>query len=411
VIEGAMTLTFELSEPLRRFGATLREWSVAEVRPYAREADERHAPPDNWRDIVDSCPVSLGRSGNRQATPQPDFAEGKWIRDLVVTENLNYGDHWISNVTGTGIGHLVVRLMGTAEQVERWYRPIVRDGGQTAFGLTEPGFGSDTSMVTTTATRDGDTWVLNGTKMYCTYGGKADYVVVFASVDRSLGPSAIKAFVVPRGTPGFRVGKMNEDKMGIRSWLTSELVFDGCAVPLDHQLGWTGDRAEPARSERGEAKTSSGRGGALGALAQNKPNIAALGVAMARASVDVAAPLLRAQRASFAPHRWAIVENDLAAMRAALDRIRRVNFQAQWLMDQGRNNKTEASMSKAYGPPTCERVIRRCIELLGPDGTSQDLLLEKWYRDVKILDIFEGSGQVQRIIVGRTLMGQDAGRG
>jgi acyl-CoA dehydrogenase len=403
-------LTFELSEPLRRFAASLREWSVDQVRPYAREADELHAPPPNWRDVVEGCPVSLGRNMNPSAPARPDFVEGKWVRDLVVTENLNYGDHWISNVTGAGIGHLVVRLMGTPEQVERWYVPIVRGGGRTAFGLTEPGFGSDTSMVTTTATRDGDTWVLNGTKMYCTYGGDAEYVVVFASVDRALGPSAIKAFVVPRGTPGFRVGKMNEDKMGIRSWLTSELVLDGCALPLDHQLGWTGDRGEPARTEQGQAKTSSGRGGALGALGQNKPNIAAIGVAMAQASLDVAEPLLREQRASFAPHRWAIVENDLAAMSAALERIRRVNYQAQWLNDAGRSNKTEASMAKAYGPPTCERVIRRCIELLGPDGTSQDLLLEKWYRDVKILDIFEGSGQVQRIIVGRALMGQDAGR-
>ncbi len=406
-----MTFSFELSEPLRRFGETIREWSVAEVRPYAREADERHAPPANWQQIVDSCPVALSRNSSGRQAPQPDFAEGKWIRDLVMTENLNYGDHWISNVTGTGIGHLVVRMMGTPEQVERWYRPIVRDGGQTAFGLTEAGFGSDTSMVSTTATRDGDTWVINGAKMYCTYGGQADYVVVFASTDRSLGPSAIKAFVVPKGTPGFRVGKMNEDKMGIRSWLTSELVFDGCAVPLDHQLGWTGDRAEPARSERGEVKTSSGRGGALGALAQNKPNISALGIAMAQASLDIATPMLREQRASFAAHRWGVIENDLATMTAALDRARRVNYQAQWLQDTNRNNKTEASMSKMYGPPTCERIIRRCIELLGPDGISEDLLLEKWYRDIKILDIFEGSGQVQRVIVGRVLMGSDAGRG
>ena len=106
-----------------------------------------------------------------------------------------------------------------------------------------------------------------------------------------------------------------------------------------------------------------------------------------------------------------MIESELTNMNLALDRARRVNFQAQSLMDHGKPNKTEASMSKAYGPPTFERIIRRCMQLLGPDGTSTELLLEKWYRDSKIIDIYEGSGQVQRIIIGRTLMGADAGRG
>jgi acyl-CoA dehydrogenase len=405
-----MTISYELSPQLVDYGRTLRDWSVAEVRPWARAADSRHGAPDQWREILDTCPVAVGRSDKRDTVAQPEFEEGKWVRDLVVTENLNYGDHWISNVLGTGIGHLVVKLMGTPQQIERWYRPIVEHGGQTAFALTEPQFGSDTSMVATTATRDGDTWVLNGTKMYCTYGGQADYVVVFATTDRELGPSAIRAFVVPRGTPGFIVAKMNEDKLGIRSWTTSELLFDGCAVPVDHLLGWTGD-GEAAADSSSAPKTRSGRGGALGALAQNKPNISAMGVGMAQASLDIAGDLLVEQRAGFSPRRWSAVENELARMGEALQRVRRVNLQAQWLSDRGEHNKTEASMAKAYGPPTAERIIRRCMQLLGPDGTSTELLLEKWYRDVKILDIFEGSGQVQRIIVGRTLMGREAGRG
>jgi len=406
-----MTMSFELSEPLADYGRAIREWSAARVRPYAREADTNHRPPDCWPAVLDSCPVAISRTDRRDVAPQPDFAEGKWVRDLVVTENLNYGDHWISTLTGNGIGHLVVQLMGTPEQVETWYRPIVDGGGVAAFGLTEPGFGSDTAMVSTTATRDGDTWVINGSKMYCTYGGVADYVVVFATTDKALGPSAIKAFVVPKGTPGMVVAKMNEDKMGIRSWITSELVFDECAVPVGNMLGYTGDDAEPARSASGETKTRSGRGGALGALAQNKPNISALGIAMAQASLDIAGELLHEQRLGFSPRRWSIIEDELTMMSATVQRARRMNWNAQWLMDQRRHNKTEASMAKAYGPPTFERIIRRSMQLLGPEGTSTELLLEKWYRDVKILDIFEGSGQVQRIIIGRALMGQDAGRG
>jgi acyl-CoA dehydrogenase len=330
------------------------------------------------------------------------------VRELVVTENINYGDLWIGDVIGSGIGHLVVRLMGTPDQIQRWYQPVLETGGPTGFALTEPGFGSDTSMVATTATRDGDTWVLNGSKMYCSYGGQADYVVVFASTDRSLGPSAIRAFVVAKGTAGFSVPKLNEDKLGIRSWTTSELLFTDCVIPVDHQLGWTGDEPATARAPR---PAPSGRSGALGALAQNKPNISALGIAITQASLDVASGLLHEQRGGYAPHRWALVANELDRMNEAIGRARRLNFQAQWLQDKGRPNKTEASMAKAYGPPTFERVIRRCMQLLGPEGASTDLLLEKWYRDIKILDIFEGSGQVQRIIVGRAVFGlSTAGR-
>ena len=136
-----------------------------------------------------------------------------------------------------------------------------------------------------------------------------------------------------------------------------------------------------------------------------------MGLGIAQASVDVATEILGGQRLGFTPRRWSSIEDDLVRMNAALERIRRVNFGAQWLLDNNLPNKSEASVSKAFGPPTFEKIIRRCMLLLGPDGTSNELLLEKWYRDVKILDIFEGSAQVQRIIIGRTLMGADAGRG
>ena len=399
---------FELSAELSDYGRALRDWSLEFVRPHARWADEHHAPPDNWREILDTCPVAIGRR-DKHVKPLPEFHEGKWVRDLVITEALTYGDLWVNDVQGSGIGHLTVRLMGTEAQIERWYRPIVRNGGQAAFALTEPHFGSDTSMVSTTATRDGDTWVLNGTKMYCSGGATGDYTVVFASVDKGLGPSGIKAFVVEAGTPGFIIAKANEDKLGIRSWQTSELLFDDCAIPVENMLGWVGDEGAAGAAGR-QPKTQSGRGGALGALAQNKPNISAMGLGISQASIDITADLLLSQRDQFTSARWAKIENELDQMNAALHRVRRVNWGAQLLQDRAMLNKTEASVSKAYGPPTFERVIRRCMQLIGPEGTRKDLLLEKWYRDVKILDIFEGSAQVQRIIIGRTLLGPDSGR-
>jgi acyl-CoA dehydrogenase len=410
-----VTRLLELSEPLRKHAQILKEWSAAEVRPYAREADTKHGPPDNWQEILNTCPVPISRRDRIDDGTHTDlFPDGNWISQLLITESLTYGDIWVSDVQGQGIGHLTVKLLGTAEQVERWYRPIVEKGGVAAFALTEPGFGSDTSMVATTAARDGDTWVLNGSKIYCSGGSFAEYIVVFANADKSLGPAGIRAFVVPKNTPGLIIVKRNEDKLGIRSWQTSELLFQDCELPLDHQLGWLGDRTVDTTAELSRADqppTRSARSGALGALAQNKPNISAMGLGFTQASIDVTTEILKSQRAGFTPQRWASIECELERMNDALERIRRVNYGAQWLLDARQLNKSEASVSKAFGPPTFEKVIRRCMQLLGPNGTSTELLLEKWYRDCKILDIFEGSAQVQRIIIGRTLMGADAGRG
>ncbi|MBF4162711.1 acyl-CoA dehydrogenase family protein [Nocardioides acrostichi] len=396
-----MTYSAQLSKPLVDYARTLREWSTSEARPYARAADTDHRPPANWADVLDTCPVPLGRVDLPEPQALPDFEEGYWVRALVFYESLNYGDIWVHPTLGGGIGHLVVESMGTPEQLEKWYEPVLERGFTTGFALTEPGFGSDTSQVSTTATRDGDNWVINGTKIYCSGGATAEYVVVFATVDKSLGAKGINAFVVPKDAPGFVVAKENEQKLGIRSWVTSELVFDHCVIPVENQLGWTPDGAATPRR--------SGQGGALGALAHNRPNMSAMCIGLGQASIDVTAGILAGQKAGFTPQRWQAVESELERMNAALERGRRMTFRAQYLVDQGKEDRAVSAAGKGYAPQTVERVIRRCMQLLGPEGTSQDLLLEKWYRDVKIMDIFEGSGQVQRIVVGRTLMGRLVG--
>ncbi|WP_329445627.1 acyl-CoA dehydrogenase family protein [Streptomyces canus] len=398
-----MSLSFEISKELADYTSTLREWSVAECRPYAREADDRHAPPANWAEILDTSPVPLGRMDKPEDAPVPEFEEGAYVSKAVISEAIVYGDIWVSPTLGGGIGHLVVEAMGTDEQIAKWYDTVVTDGTTTGFALTEPGFGSDTSLVSTTATREGDTWVLNGTKIFCTGGATGEYVTVFATVDKSLGAKGISCFVVPKGTPGFVVAKRNESKLGIRSWVTSELLFDNCVVPLENRLGWS---AEGPAGER-----ASGRSGALAALVHNRPRMSAMAIALTQASLDITTGLLAGQKAGFTPQRWSQIETELENMGDALERGRRLVLRAQYLVDIGKD-RTDAAASaaaKAYAPQTCERIIRRCIQLLGPEGWSQELLLEKWYRDVKIMDIFEGSGQIQRIIAGRTLMGRLVG--
>lgn len=396
-----MTYSTQLSKPLLDYGRAVRDWSTSEARPFARQADDEHRPPANWAQVLDTSPVPLGRVDLAEPQPVPTFEEGPWTSSLVFYENINYGDIWVHPTLGGGIGHLVVESMGTPEQLEKWYDPVVERGVTTGFALTEPGFGSDTSLVSTTATRDGDSWVINGTKIYCTGGATSEYVVVFATIDKSLGAKGINAFVVPKGTPGFIVAKANEQKLGIRSWVTSELLFDHCVIPVENQLGWTADgQSAPRRS---------GQGGALGALAHNRPNMSAMCIGLGQASIDVTTGILQGQKAGFTPQRWQAVERELERMNVALERGRRMAFRAQFLVDQGKEDRAVSAAGKGYAPQTVDRVIRRCMQLLGPEGTSQELLLEKWYRDVKIMDIFEGSGQVQRIVVGRTLMGRLVG--
>jgi len=396
-----MTLTFDVSKPLADYGQVLKEWSVEAIRPHARQADTDHRPPDNWRQIMASCPVPIGSPFVRGGEAAPEFEEGYWTTQAAIYENISYGDIWANTRLGNGIGHLVVQAMGTQEQIDRWFTSIVNSPTITAFALTEPGFGSDTSRVTTTATRDGDTWVLNGTKIFCTQGSECEYATVFATVDKSLGGRGINAFVVPAETPGFNVVKPNEDKLGITSWSTTELLFENCAVPLENRLGYD--------SKDNHVGAVGGQAGALSALSTNRPNMSMMAIGVASASVDIAEGLLRSRRDRFTTARWELVENDLRRMRLALDRGRRVCVNAMYLVDQGQTDRMWPAVGKGYPPQTCERVIRRCMQLLGPEGVSKDLLLEKWYRDVKIMDIFEGSGQIQRVIVGRTLMGRVAG--
>ena len=396
-----MSSAFGLSKPLVDYGQTIREWSKSACRPYASAADEQHAPPANWREILATCPVPIGQSGG-ELDGFPTFSDGYWVSRLVAYENISYGDTWLLPLLGGGIGYLVVDSMGTEDQIDKWgSKRVAQEGLMTAFALTEPHFGSDTSQVLTTAVRDGDSWVLNGTKIFCSCGATAEYVVVFATVDKSLGPKGITAFVVPRGTPGFMVAKANEEKLGLRSWVTSELLFEDCRIPIENRLGSSADGTLQERR--------SGRSGALGALAHNRPNMSAVSIGLAQASLDLAVERLSESQSEFAPHRWSAIQNELKAMGLYLDRGRRLNFRAQRLVDLEKPDTAASAMAKAYAPQTSERVIRRCMQLLGPEGASRELLLEKWYRDVKIMDIFEGSGQIQRLVVSRKLMGRAAG--
>ena len=389
----------------------VREWSLAQVRPLAREADRRHAAPEGAEAVLAACPAGPGLAiRSRESGPCADAfaADGAYVVTALVQEAIAYGDGWPLWTSGGSIGQNVVKMMGTPAQKERWVGGLARGEIRfAAFALTEPHFGSDVAQVATTATRAGDTWLLNGTKMYCSMGASADYVVVFATIDKAAGRHGIRAFVVERDTPGFKVAKRNEEKLGIRCAETSELLFENCAVPLDHCLGWS---EEP--SPRGDgARRQSGFLGAVNTLGTTRPLLAGISLGLARAAKDVAAEWVGERRSEFTAARLARIQDEFARMDSALDHGRRLVLRAAWMKDQRIQNTREASAAKAYGPPIAERVIRRAMQIMGPDGLSERYLVEKWHRDVKIYDIFEGSGQVMHITMSREQMGPAAARG
>jgi len=268
--------------------------------------------------------------------------------------------------------------------------------------ITEPGCGSDSSAIQTTAVRDGDHWVLNGTKIFCTSGLMAaekseGFVVVWATVDRSAGRAGIKAFVVEAGTAGMYVTKV-ENKLGIRASDTATLVFEDCRVPLANILG------SPE-----VPKTSEGFKGVMATFDATRPIVAASAIGVGRAALDFVKETLSEHgitiRYGAPPHRLTALERDVMDMEAQLEAARLLTWRAAWMMDNGMRNNLEASMAKAKAGLAVTLITQKAVELLGPLGYSRQLLLEKWMRDAKINDIFEGTQQINQLIVARRILG------
>ena len=386
-------MTSMISPELQRLADEVRDWSVRELRPLARRSDAQHAPMDEAYAAFANAPFTGSPlSGQIVIDPARGVPEGRYQAGTVVIENGVYGDMlFMSAAPGGGIGGKVVELIGTPEQVDRWTGGLARgEFRYSGFGLTEPGVGSDAASLRTTARLEGDQWIIDGTKMFCSGGAISDFIIVFATIDRSLGHRGIRAFVVESDRAGYTVAKPNEDKLGCRAMFTSELVFDSVAVPLDHCLGI------PEQQPRSF-------GTALSALNTTRHQVASMACGIAAAALDELRPLVQKNSSFMTTARQERIAADLAAMEAAIDRGRLMARRAAWRIDNGLSFDRESAMAKAYSPPLAERVCLRALQMLGSDGISPELPFEKWYRDVKILDIWEGTGQIQRRSVGRSL--------
>lgn len=360
---------------------------------YARyyEDHEHEALPESFPEAAEHEPL-LRLVAKRQPgdTPQATFqmllSMARQSTNGVTLRNE------LRNV-GRGLGNSALRAAGTPEQIAKWGNLVL------AMSITEPGAGSDTKAIQTSARLVGEEWVLNGDKIFVTTGVRAEGVVVWATIDKSAGRAGIKSFLVMKGTPGFEIVRQ-EKKLGIRISDTAALAFRDCRIPRDHLLG--GDESVPrergSASYRGVMRTfnmtrpgvaSGGVGKALGALRFAREALAGLGV-----EVD--------WRASF--HRRSAAQQKLIEMDADAEAAKLAVLYAAWLADTGKPNNVEASVCKAKGGEVARTVTQRAIELLGAMGVSHDHLVEKYLRDGRISDIYEGTGQIQRLIIARAIL-------
>lgn len=400
-------IDFELSPEIENTRQMIHMVAETSMRPIAREYDEReHEDPTEWHQMMwavsrGSTAVEFGGS-KKEKSDKPSETH---LTSTVSIEELSWGDAGLYlSIPNPGLGGAAVAAAGTPEQRKRFLARF-REGEPkwAAMAITEPGCGSDSAAITTTAARDGDQWVLNGTKIFCTSGERAldkseGFVVVWATVDKSAGRAGIKAFVVEHGTPGVTVTKV-EDKLGIRASDTAAIVFENCRIPLDNLLG----NADVKR------ESTEGFKGVMATFDATRPAVAASALGIGRAAIDFVREAFDKAgitiRYDAPSHKQTALERDFIDMEANLQAARLLTWRASWMMDRGMHNNLEASMAKAKAGLAVTQVTQKAVELLGPLGYSRKLLLEKWMRDAKINDIFEGTQQINLLIIARRILG------
>ena len=381
--------TREMLEEVRALGRT-------HIRPMGLEADRTAMPPPVDHEFYLLCTRQGGIVAKSiGADESPTALDWKPVRNFLLGEETAYWDRGVAlSLPGPGLGGPALRNTGTPEQRQRFLE-IFNDHSKARWGamaMTEPSAGSDVARIQTRARKDGEGWVLTGQKMFCSNSARADWVVVWATVDPALGRNGHRAFVVERGTPGFEILKI-EHKMGSRGYETASFVLDEVHLPAENLLG-------------GESFYESRRGfkASMATFNMTRPLHTAHGVGMGRAAHDFALDFVRTDYPAQGRRRQRALER-LARIRRGLHTARLMYLNAVWLAKNGESNVLEASFAKMYSPPVVLDAVATALDILGEAGVRNDKMLEKLYRDVKILDIGEGTQQVQRVVVARQLFG------
>jgi acyl-CoA dehydrogenase len=370
-------------------------------RKYDRAEHEYPVELDMLASVMDGMNEGdAGGGAGAAQLKQERAAKGGGVRNgtnmstvLGLTE-LCWGDVGLAlTIPRQGLGNAAIAAVANEEQRQRF------KGRWAAMAITEPGAGSDSANIRTTAVRDGEHYVINGEKIYITAGGRADMVVVWATLDPALGRSAIKSFVVEKGTPGMQLVRLDH-KLGIRASDTATITFTDCRVPKENLLG------SP------DIDTKQGFGGVMQTFDNTRPVVAAMALGVGRASLERTRELLR-QRGILGGYERTLygstaAEAELYRMEADLEGARLLTLKAAWMADNGIPNSKEASMAKAKAGRVANHITLRCLQLCAASGVTETELLEKWSRDSKILDIFEGTQQIQLLIIARRILGKSS---
>jgi len=397
-------INLEVPKKLRSLTNQARQTADNVFRPISRKYDKaEHDYPvelDMFAAMMDGF-----NAGSEDAVGSGQLKQGKDKDASAVKNGVNMttvlglaelcrGDVGLSlTLPRQGLGNAAIAAVANDEQLERF------GNCWAAMAITEPGCGSDSAAVRTTAVRDGDDYIINGEKIFVTSGERADAVVVWATVDKSLGKAAIKSFVVEKGTPGMEVTRL-EKKLGIKASDTAAISFADCRVPAANLLG------SP------EVNVDKGFGGVMQTFDNTRPVVAAMAVGVATASLERAKEILAKEGIKADYKKPARLSSAFAAelyrMEAELEAARLLTLKAAWMADNGQPNSMEASVSKAKAGRVANDITLKCVELLGTLGYGEDELLEKWARDSKILDIFEGTQQIQQLIIARRVLGKSS---
>jgi acyl-CoA dehydrogenase len=414
-------MDFGLSDEQREFQALCRRFATEVIRPVAAKHDAEESTP--WE--VLKAARDWGLNGIDHLQRLAGDPDGQL--NVIYAEELHWGCAGIAlSISGSMLAAAGLAASGTPEQIARWIPECFGTGDEIklgAYAVTEPQAGSDVKSLRTTAKPDGDEWVLNGTKVFITNGGIADVHVVVATVDPEAGHRGQGVFIVPKGTPGLSMLR-KLDKLGCRASHTGEIMLEDCRVPGDQLLGgWErlqeriakGREAEQGREpltpeqESGAASAVQRRSSAaLGAFERTRPMVAAQAIGIARAAIEFARDYA-AHREAFGQ---AIIENQgvafpLADLAAELDAARLLTWRAAWMAAQRKPfENAEGSMSKLKASELAVRASEQAIQTMGGWGYIKDFPVEKWYRDAKLYTIFEGTSEIQRLVIGRALRAQ-----
>jgi acyl-CoA dehydrogenase len=394
-----MAINLELPRKLLAVIDKAHQGGAEMMRPIARKYDlKEHAYPveldtlaELFAGAAESNTDMAGADGLRSSESNGENRNGANMAAALQALEASWGDAaMLLSIPFQGLGNAAVSAVATDEQLERLGRVWA------AMAITEPGFGSDSAAVSTTAKLDGDEYVINGEKIFVTAGSRATHIVVWATLDKSKGRAAIKSFIVPREHPGVTVERL-ENKLGIKGSDTAVIRFENARIPKDNLLG--NPEIEPGKGFSGVMET----------FDNTRPVVAAMAVGIARATLEELRKILTNAGVEISYDKPAQVQSAAAAeflrMEADWESSYQLTLRAAWQADNNIPNSKEASMSKAKAGRVGSDITLKAVEMVGTIGYSEQTLLEKWARDSKIMDIFEGTQQIQQLVVARRVLG------